>query len=103
LRPKVQRLLSEIEETLTAPGVFAATNSERNFQILANHYAVALVLSPLLELLRREAPRITVEILPLEDDFVERLAGDAYDLAIREAWSLRSARGRVLSTLRSGG
>jgi len=92
LRPKVQRLLAEIEVTLTAPGVFAAANSQRNFQILSNDYAVAVVLSPLLELLRREAPLVTVEILPLEDHCVERLAGDAYDLAIRDAWSLRSAR-----------
>src|SRR5262245_12784585 len=29
------------------------------------------------------------EILALEDNFVERLAGDEYDLAIRDRWSLR--------------
>src|SRR5262249_7055761 len=33
-----------------------------------------------------------MEILALEDNFVERLAGDEYDLAIRDRWSLRSAR-----------
>ena len=51
-----------------------------------------VVLSPLLEVLQREAPRVTIEILALEDNFVERLAGDEYDLAIRDRWSLRSAR-----------
>jgi len=97
LRPKVQRLLEEIEQTLTAPGIFDAATSQRCFRILANDYAVTVVLSPLLELLQREAPMVTIEILALEDNFVERLAGDEYDLAIRDRWSLRSAR--HLSTL----
>jgi DNA-binding transcriptional LysR family regulator len=51
-----------------------------------------VVLSPLLEVLQRDAPRMTIEILALEDNFVERLAGDEYDLAIRDRWALRSAR-----------
>ena len=97
LRPKVQRLLEEIEQTLTAPGIFDAATSQRCFRILANDYAVTVVLSPLFELLQREAPMVTIEILALEDNFVERLAGDEYDLAIRDRWSLRSAR--HLSTL----
>src|SRR5262249_20182225 len=92
LRPKVQRLLEEIEHTLTAPGMFDAATSDRCFRILANDYAVTVVLSPLLEVLQREAPRVTMEILALEDNFVERLAGDEYDLAIRDRWSMRSAR-----------
>ena len=50
-------------------------------RILANDYAVTVVLSPLTGLLQREAPKVTVEILPLEHNFVERLAGDEYDVA----------------------
>jgi DNA-binding transcriptional LysR family regulator len=92
LRPMVRRLLEDIEHTFKASGDFDPTKSERCFRVLANDYAIAVVLSPLLESVQREAPRVTVEILPLEDHFVERLAADDYDLAIRDRWSLRSSR-----------
>ena len=92
LRPTVRRLLQEIEQTLKASGAFDAAGSERCFRILANDYAITVVLSPLLEALQRHAPRLTLEMLPLEDRFVERLAADDYDLAIRDRWSMRSSR-----------
>ena len=92
IRPKVQSLLHEIEQTLSEPAKFDATTSERCFRVLANDYAIAVVLSPLLEFLQRHAPGLTMEILPLEDDFLERLAAGDYDLAVRDRWSLRSAR-----------
>jgi DNA-binding transcriptional LysR family regulator len=92
LRPKVRRLLAEIEQTLRAPADFSPANSERSFRIAANDYAVTTVLSPLLEHLQQYAPRVSLEILPLEDDFDKRLAEDNYDLAVRDRWSMRSWR-----------
>lgn len=92
LRPKVRRLLAEIEQTLRAPANFSPANCERSFRIAANDYAVTAVLAPLLEYLQRKAPRITVEVLPFEDDFHRRLAEDKYDLAIRDRWSIHSWR-----------
>jgi DNA-binding transcriptional LysR family regulator len=92
LRPALRRLLEDIEHTFKACDDFDAAKSGRCFRILANDYAIAVVLSPLLESLQRDAPRVTVEFLPLEDHFAERLAADDYDLAIRDRWSLRPSR-----------
>jgi DNA-binding transcriptional LysR family regulator len=92
IRPKVRSLLQEIELTLSEPAKFSATTSKRCFRILANDYAITVVLSPLLELLQRHAPNLTMEVLPLEDHFSERLAEGDYDLAVRDRWSLGAAR-----------
>jgi len=90
LRPRVRRLLAEIEQTLHAPAGFSPANYERSFRIAANDYAVAAVICPLLEHLQQKAPRANVEVLPFEDDFNRRLADDKYDLAVRDRWSMRS-------------
>jgi DNA-binding transcriptional LysR family regulator len=92
LRPRVRRVVAEIEQTLAVPASFNPATSERSFRIAANDYAVTAVLSPLLEQLQRTAPRIAIEVLPFEDDFDRRLAQDKYDLAIRDRWSMRSWR-----------
>jgi LysR family transcriptional regulator, nod-box dependent transcriptional activator len=92
IRPRVRSLLQDIDQTLSEPAKFDAAASKRCFRILANDYAVTVVLSPLLEYFQRHAPGLTMEILPLEDHFLERLAEGDYDLAVRDRWSLRSAR-----------
>ena len=92
IRPRVRSLLQEIDQTLSEPAQFDAAASNRCFRILANDYAVTIVLSPLLEYFQRHFPDLTMEILPLEDHFLERLAEGDYDLAVRDRWSLRSAR-----------
>jgi DNA-binding transcriptional LysR family regulator len=92
LRPKVRRVIAEIEQTLRGPAHFDPATSERTFRIAANDYAVTAVLSPLLQQLQHAAPRVAVEVLPFEDDFDRRLAEDKYDLAIRDRWSMRSWR-----------
>lgn len=89
LRPKVRQLLKDIEQALRAPAHFSPSSSERAFRIAANDYAVAAVLSPLLERMRRQAPRVILEILPFEDAFEARLAAENYDLAIRDQWAMR--------------
>lgn len=42
---------------------------------MANDHAVSLVLARLVTRLQRLAPRVSVEVLPLEKNFTERLAG----------------------------
>src|SRR5262245_64097625 len=92
IRPRVRSLLQEIDQTLSEPAKFDAAASKRCFRILANDYAVTVVLSPLLEYFQRQSSDLTMEILPLEDHFLERLAEGDYDLAVRDRWSLRSVR-----------
>lgn len=92
LRPKVRQLLAEVEQTLRAPIEFSPATSERLFRIAANDYAVAAIISPLLEDLQKKAPQTRVEVVPFEDDFDRRLHQDRYDVAIRDRWSMRSWR-----------
>jgi DNA-binding transcriptional LysR family regulator len=88
----VRQLLVELDETLRAPAAFSPSSSDRTFRVAANDYAVAAVVSPLLQRLQQRAPRVTLEVLALEDAFDKRLADEDYDLAIRDRWSLRSSR-----------
>jgi len=57
LRPKVRRLVADIELTLGTPTEFDPAMSERSFRIAANDHAVVAVISPLLQQLRRTTPR----------------------------------------------
>src|SRR5262249_49689161 len=45
IRPRVRSLLQEIDQTLSEPAQFDAAASNRCFRILANDYAVTVVLS----------------------------------------------------------
>lgn len=90
LKPRVRQLLGDIEQTLQGRGGFDPSVSVRTFRVAANDYAVAAVLAPLVRRLQRNAPRTTLEIVPLEDRFEERLANEDYDLAIRDRWAMRS-------------
>lgn len=92
--PRLRALLGEIEAAITPRRDFDPAAAERRFTIAANDYAVSVVLAPLVARLQRLAPRVTVAILPLEENFSERLAAADHDLAIRDDWSLRSARNR---------
>lgn len=94
LQPRVRRLLEEIEQTLKPARRFDPANSERRFRIAANDYAALVVLAPLAARLQGTAPRTAIEILPLEDSFTERLATGDHDVAIRDAWSLSTARNK---------
>jgi len=90
LRPKVRRLVADIELTLGTPTEFDPATSERSFRIAANDHAVVAVISPLLQQLRRIAPGVRIEVLPFEDDFERRLAEANYDVAVRDRWSMRT-------------
>ncbi|MEO5759955.1 MAG: LysR family transcriptional regulator [Mesorhizobium sp.] len=90
--PKISTLLAGIETALNPPRAFYPSTSERTFRILANDYAAEVLLSALVERLRRSWPGLTLEILPLDENFGERLAAVDYDLAIRDQWSMRTAR-----------
>src|SRR5262249_62222814 len=81
IRPRVRSLLQEIDQTLSEPAKFDAAASKRCFRILANDYAVAVVLSPLLEYFQRYSPGLPLEIMPLEDHFLERLTYAHYESA----------------------
>ena len=97
LRPKLARLLAEIGETLSAPGPFLPAKSDRVFRIAANDYASMVLVGGIAARLRELAPDATLEVLPLEERFKERLDADDYDLAVRDRWALQGAE--ILETL----
>lgn len=97
LRPRLERLLAEIADTLSAPGAFDPKISNRVFRIAANDYASIVLIAPLISRLRAAAPNTALDVLPLEDRFEEHLAFDDYDVAIRDRWSLQNAQ--MLETL----
>src|SRR5262245_3928941 len=94
LLPRLRKLLADIDAIISPRRAFNPATARRRFTIAANDYAVSVVLAPVVARLQRSAPHTSVEILPLEEKFPERLAASDYDLAIRDDWSLRSARNR---------
>jgi DNA-binding transcriptional LysR family regulator len=92
--PRLRELLVEIDAVISPRGDFDPATARRRFTIAANDYAVSTVLAPVVARLQRLAPHASMEIRPLEEKFAERLAAGDYDLAIRDDWSLRSARNR---------
>lgn len=92
LRPRIAALLSEISATLEAPGAFDPARSARRFRILASEYAVMTVFAPLAPRIAREAPGVTLELLPFDPRFEERLAAHDADLAVTRADLLTTTR-----------
>ncbi|GGA58901.1 LysR family transcriptional regulator [Pelagibacterium lentulum] len=94
LQPRLAALIAEIESVITPQATFDPATTKRRFTIAANDYAVSAVLSRVVARLHETAPAASVEILPLEEHFSDRLAIADFDLAIRDDWSLRSLRNR---------
>jgi DNA-binding transcriptional LysR family regulator len=97
LQPRLRRLIEEVRLTLAENGVFDPADTVRAFRIAANDYAILTVVAPLIARVRQAAPNVRVEVVPLEDRFEAQLVEGEHDLAIRDAWALRSApRAEVL-------
>ncbi len=60
--------LRELRRTLGDSGVFEPALSERVFTIAASDYVICVLLPPLLEVLARDAPRISLRFVPLEPE-----------------------------------
>ena len=72
LTPLAERLLPQVTETLAAVsraldpwGSFSPATSTRRFTVSGSDYALAVVVEPLLEVMAREAPGVTVDFDPL--------------------------------------
>jgi DNA-binding transcriptional LysR family regulator len=66
--PLVQEAIRQTETALEVPPDFDPATSTRQVSISASDYAMTVLLAPLLELLRRRAPSIGVEVDPLPRD-----------------------------------
>lgn len=79
LQPLIERALDAIVQTLDILPTFDASTSERTFYISASDYALAEMASPLLKVLGKHAPHVTVRFdgLPIRtavtpDDLLRR-------------------------------
>ncbi|HEY7015272.1 MAG TPA: LysR family transcriptional regulator [Streptosporangiaceae bacterium] len=66
--PLAQQALRQAEAALEVPPDFSPATSTRQLSISISDYAMTVMLAPLLELLRRRAPFIGVEVDPLPRD-----------------------------------
>lgn len=82
LRPRVAELVDGIARALEKPDAFDPLTSRRRFRVLANEYATLVLMAPLATRLRTTAPGITLEVLPFDPRFEERLAAHDCDLVV---------------------
>ena len=96
LEPLLRRALGELSAALAGGPSFDPATSQRTFTIGTTDYAEILLLPPLLERIRVEAPGVDIVVKMPETDIVTALAVGAIDLALvpprafeREAIALR--------------
>jgi DNA-binding transcriptional LysR family regulator len=83
LREPLADALGRIEQTLSPPGAFDAARAERTFVICTTDYFELVLLPPLSERLRAEAPRLRIEIRDVGEKRIgHELAAGSVDLAI---------------------
>ena len=65
LRPAVREALRQLEATMQRSPRFDPAESDREFSIAASDYTVSILADPLLRLVKRTAPRISLNLHPL--------------------------------------
>jgi DNA-binding transcriptional LysR family regulator len=78
----VRDVLLQIQATFEARPAFDPEASARNFRIAASNYPTTVLLTPYSQKLSWAAPNVTMEILPLGMDFIERLDRAEIELLI---------------------
>lgn len=78
----VRSALSGVARALSDPGEFVPARAGRTFRIVAPDLFDALALAPMLELLRREAPGISLTMVPAPAHLPDALESAEVDLAI---------------------
>ncbi|MFT4215090.1 MAG: LysR family transcriptional regulator [Microbacterium sp.] len=64
LHPVVRAALTEIDRTLGVRPMFDARTSDRQFRLSASDYALSVMTAPLLDVLKAEAPGVSIEFSP---------------------------------------
>lgn len=78
----LRRALSGVEAVLATREAFRPGSARRTFSIMATDYVTLIFLQALLSRLHTEAPDVTLNVLPIADDAVERLRSGGIDLLI---------------------
>lgn len=81
IAPGIRASLQQLRDAL-APARFTPSTAVRSFTIAAATYFATLIVPPLLERLRREAPHVSLRIVPLIEDGTTMLDRGLIDLAL---------------------
>jgi DNA-binding transcriptional LysR family regulator len=92
LRPRLARILEDIDAALRAAAKFDPITTERRFRIGANDYTALVLLAPLAQQMRRLAPHATLEILPSDVGPDVGLVTRELDIVVADRWSVRDMR-----------
>ncbi|WP_217376621.1 LysR family transcriptional regulator [Paenarthrobacter ureafaciens] len=85
LVPLVDEAMQQIRLMAGARSHFDPTTTERAFRIVASGYAAALLIGPIRRILREEAPRASVEFVPLGSIKPELAEFSRFDLLVAPA------------------
>lgn len=88
LAPTVKRLLDELDRALAPTAPFDPATLERTFTIATTDYAEIVLLPPLLEIVRRVAPKVSLRLRPASLRLDQDLEASDLDLAFAPAVEL---------------
>ncbi|WP_395397931.1 LysR substrate-binding domain-containing protein [Novosphingobium sp. BL-8A] len=81
IAPGITASLQQLRDAL-APAQFTPASATRNFTIAAGTYFCTLIIPPLLERLRSDAPNVSLRVVPLIEDGTTMLDRGLIDLAL---------------------
>ncbi len=82
LQPVIRDVLSKLEATIQPETEFEAATSDRTFRIMASDYAETTILMSLLEVLRTEAPNVSLDVITPSDVTYHDVEQGKVDMAI---------------------
>jgi DNA-binding transcriptional LysR family regulator len=78
----LQVILGDIDHLLSHRPRFDPQVDRRTFTVIASDYSTLFLLRPLLEQLESDAPEVSLDVHPLQDDYAERVKADEVDLLV---------------------
>lgn len=82
LQPVIRDVLSKLEATIQPETDFDPITSERTFRIMASDYAETTVLMSVLEILRQEAPNVSLDVITPSDVTYHDVEQGKVDMAV---------------------
>lgn len=76
LVPLVDEAMLHVQRATHSRSTFDAATSEREFVMAASDYAAALIVGPLREILRQEAPAVSVDLIPTAKSSIQGQIAD---------------------------
>ncbi|WP_339692018.1 LysR family transcriptional regulator [uncultured Parasphingorhabdus sp.] len=82
LAPKVADMILQLRSLISSGKGFDPATSDRCFKIAASDYITTVLIVPLLDVLQREAPRVTLDISLPDQDVADQLTNGELDLLL---------------------